>query len=339
MLQFILRRLGLVIPTFIGITLLTFAFVHMIPGDPVTIMAGERGISAERHAQLMAEMGLDKPLYQQYFSYVSNVLHGDLGTSLKSRISVWSEFVPRFQATLELGLCAMIFAVLVGIPVGVLAAVKRGSIFDHTAVGISLTGYSMPIFWWGMMLIMLVSVQLNLTPVSGRISDTVFLDDSQPLTGFMLIDTLIWGEPGDFVDAVMHMILPAIVLGTIPLAVIVRMTRSSMLEVLGEDYIRTARAKGVSRMRVIVVHALRNALLPVVTVIGLQVGTMLAGAILTETIFSWPGLGRWLIDALQRRDYPVVQGGVLLVACMIILVNLLVDVLYGVVNPRIRHKK
>ncbi|AIM19758.1 dipeptide ABC transporter permease DppB [Serratia marcescens] len=339
MLQFILRRLGLVIPTFIGITLLTFAFVHMIPGDPVTIMAGERGISAERHAQLMAEMGLDKPLYQQYFSYVSNVLHGDLGTSLKSRISVWSEFVPRFQATLELGLCAMIFAVLVGIPVGVLAAVKRGSVFDHTAVGISLTGYSMPIFWWGMMLIMLVSVQLNLTPVSGRISDTVFLDDSHPLTGFMLIDTLIWGEPGDFIDAVMHMILPAIVLGTIPLAVIVRMTRSSMLEVLGEDYIRTARAKGVSRMRVIVVHALRNALLPVVTVIGLQVGTMLAGAILTETIFSWPGLGRWLIDALQRRDYPVVQGGVLLVACMIILVNLLVDVLYGVVNPRIRHKK
>ncbi|MTD08328.1 dipeptide ABC transporter permease DppB [Serratia sp. YC16] len=339
MLQFILRRLGLVIPTFIGITLLTFAFVHMIPGDPVTIMAGERGISAERHAQLMAEMGLDKPLYQQYFSYVSNVLHGDLGTSLKSRISVWSEFVPRFQATLELGFCAMLFAVLVGIPVGVLAAVKRGSVFDHTAVGISLTGYSMPIFWWGMMLIMLVSVQLNLTPVSGRISDTVFLDDSHPLTGFMLIDTLIWGEPGDFIDAVMHMILPAIVLGTIPLAVIVRMTRSSMLEVLGEDYIRTARATGVSRMRVIVVHALRNALLPVVTVIGLQVGTMLAGAILTETIFSWPGLGRWLIDALQRRDYPVVQGGVLLVACMIILVNLLVDVLYGVVNPRIRHKK
>ena len=191
----------------------------------------------------------------------------------------------------------------------------------------------------GMMLIMLVSVQLNLTPVSGRISDTVFLDDTLPLTGFMLIDTAIWGEQGDFIDALMHMILPAIVLGTIPLAVIVRMTRSSMLEVLGEDYIRTARAKGLTRMRVIVIHALRNAMLPVVTVIGLQVGTLLAGAILTETIFSWPGLGRWLIDALQRRDYPVVQGGVLLVATMIILVNLLVDLLYGVVNPRIRHKK
>lgn len=338
MLQFILRRLGLVIPTFIGITLLTFAFVHMIPGDPVMIMAGERGISAERHAQIMAEMGLDKPLYQQYFTYVSDVLHGDLGQSLKSRTPVWQEFMPRFQATLELGFCAMLFAILLGIPIGVLAAVRRGSVFDHTAVGVSLTGYSMPIFWWGMMLIMLVSVQLDLTPVSGRISDTVFLDDSHPLTGFMLIDTLLWGEPGDFKDAVMHLILPSIVLGTIPLAVIVRMTRSAMLEVLSEDYIRTARAKGLSRMRVIVVHALRNALLPVVTVIGLQVGTLLAGAILTETIFSWPGLGRWLIDGLQRRDYPVVQGGVLLVASMIILVNLLVDVLYGIVNPRIRHK-
>ncbi|MCA6222618.1 MULTISPECIES: dipeptide ABC transporter permease DppB [Photorhabdus] len=339
MLQFILRRLGLVIPTFIGITLLTFAFVHMIPGDPVTIMAGERGISAERYAQLMAEMGLDKPLWQQYFHYVSNVLHGDLGVSMKSRISVWEEFVPRFKATLELGICAMLFAIAVGIPVGVLAAVKRGSVFDHTSIGLSLTGYSMPIFWWGIMLIMLVSVQLDLTPVSGRISDSVFLDDSHPLTGFMLLDTLFWGEEGNFKDAVMHMILPAIVLGTIPLAVIVRMTRSSMLEVLGEDYIRTARAKGLSRIRVIVVHALRNALLPVVTVIGLQVGIMLAGAILTETIFSWPGLGRWLIDALQRRDYPVVQGGVLLVAIMIILVNLIVDLLYGIVNPRIRHKK
>jgi len=339
MLQFILRRLGLVIPTFIGITLLTFAFVHMIPGDPVMIMVGERGISPERHAQLMAQLGLDQPLWQQYLTYIKGVLHGDLGMSLKSRVPVWDEFVPRFKATLELGICAMLFAVAVGIPVGVLAAVKRGSIFDHTAVGISLTGYSMPIFWWGMMLIMLVSVQLNLTPVSGRIGDTVFLDDTMPLTGFMLIDTLFWGEPGDFNDAVMHMILPAIVLGTIPLAVIVRMTRSAMLEVLGEDYIRTARAKGLTPMRVIVVHALRNAMLPVVTVIGLQVGTLLAGAILTETIFSWPGLGRWLIDALQRRDYPVVQGGVLMVATLIIVVNLLVDVLYGVVNPRIRHKK
>lgn len=339
MLQFILQRLGLVIPTFIGITLLTFIFVHLIPGDPVMIMAGERGLSPERHAYLMAELGLDKPLWQQYLNYLNGIMHGDLGISLKSRIHVWDEFLPRFKATLELGICAMIFAVSVGIPVGVLAAVKRGSIFDHTAISVSLAGYSMPIFWWGIMLIMLVSVKLDLTPVSGRLADSVFLDDSYPLTGFMLIDTLFWGEEGDFLDALHHIILPAIVLGTIPLAVIVRMTRSAMLEVLGEDYIRTARAKGLSRARVILIHALRNAMLPVVTVIGLQVGTMLAGAILTETIFSWPGLGRWLIDALQRRDYPVVQGGVLLIATMIIFVNLLVDVLYGIVNPRIRHKK
>lgn len=339
MLQFILQRLGLVIPTFIGITLLTFIFVHLIPGDPVMIMAGERGLSPERHAYLMAELGLDKPLWQQYLNYLNGIMHGDLGISLKSRIPVWDEFLPRFKATLELGICAMIFAVSVGIPVGVLAAVKRGSIFDHTAISVSLAGYSMPIFWWGIILIMLVSVKLDLTPVSGRLADSVFLDDSYPLTGFMLIDTLFWGEEGDFLDALHHIILPAIVLGTIPLAVIVRMTRSAMLEVLGEDYIRTARAKGLSRARVILIHALRNAMLPVVTVIGLQVGTMLAGAILTETIFSWPGLGRWLIDALQRRDYPVVQGGVLLIATMIIFVNLLVDVLYGIVNPRIRHKK
>ncbi len=338
MLQFILRRLGLVIPTFIGITLLTFAFVHMIPGDPVMIMAGERGISPERHAQLLAELGLDKPMWQQYLHYIWGVMHGDLGISMKSRIPVWEEFVPRFQATLELGVCAMILRPQSGFR---LVCWLRLNVvpFSITQRLAALTGYSMPIFWWGMMLIMLVSVHWNLTPVSGRVSDMVFLDDSNPLTGFMLIDTAIWGEDGNFIDAVAHMILPAIVLGTIPLAVIVRMTRSSMLEVLGEDYIRTARAKGLTRMRVIIVHALRNAMLPVVTVIGLQVGTLLAGAILTETIFSWPGLGRWLIDALQRRDYPVVQGGVLLVATMIILVNLLVDLLYGVVNPRIRHKK
>ncbi len=213
------------------------------PGRSGDDHGGRTWISPERHAQLLAELGLDKPMWQQYLHYIWGVMHGDLGISMKSRIPVWEEFVPRFQATLELGVCAMIFATAVGIPVGVLAAVKRGSIFDHTAVGLALTGYSMPIFWWGMMLIMLVSVHWNLTPVSGRVSDMVFLDDSNPLTGFMLIDTAIWGEDGNFIDAVAHMILPAIVLGTIPLAVIVRMTRSSMLEVLGEDYIRTARQR------------------------------------------------------------------------------------------------
>lgn len=338
MFQFILKRLGMIIPTFLGITILTFVFVHLIPGDPVLIFAGERGVSPERHAELMAQLGLNKPLYQQYFDYLIGIFKGDLGVSFKSHVPVWDEFVPRFKATFELGMSAMLFAVVFGVPIGVLAAVKRGSIFDHTAISLSLTGYSMPIFWWGMMLIMLVSVHFNLTPVSGRVSDMLFLDDSNPLTGFMLIDTLIWGEEGDFIDAIQHLILPSMVLGTIPLAVIVRMTRSSMLEVLSEDYIRTARAKGLSRWRIVLVHALRNAMIPVITIIGLQVGSMLAGAILTETVFSWPGIGRWLIESLQRRDYPVVQGGVLIVATLIILVNLVIDMLYGIINPRIRHK-
>ncbi|KAB0613338.1 dipeptide ABC transporter permease DppB [Castellaniella defragrans] len=339
MLSFILKRVGLAIPTFIGITLLTFAFIHLIPGDPVMIMAGERGLSPERHAAMMAQLGLDQPLWVQYGHYVWNVLHGDLGTSLTTREPIWSEFVPRFQATLELSAVAMVIALLIGIPVGVLAAVKRGSFFDHAAITAALTGYSMPVFWWGLMLIMLVSVQLDLMPVSGRIGAAVFLDPDQPLTGFMLIDTLLFGEEGNFLDALHHILLPAFVLATIPLAVIVRMTRSSMLEVLNEDYIRTARAKGLSRLRVVVVHALRNALLPVLTVIGLQVGVLMVGAILTETIFSWPGVGRWLIHGLEQRDYPIVQGGVLMVATLIIIVNMCVDILYGLADPRIRHRR
>lgn len=335
----ILKRVGLAIPTFIGITLLTFAFIHLIPGDPVMIMAGERGLSPERHAAMMAQLGLDQPLWNQYLGYIWKVLHGDLGFSLTTREPIWSEFVPRFQATLELSFVAMLIALAIGIPVGVIAAVKRGSFFDHAAITAALTGYSMPVFWWGLMLIMLVSVQLDLMPVSGRVGAAVFLDPDDPLTGFMLVDTLLFGEDGYFLDALHHIVLPAFVLATIPLAVIVRMTRSSMLEVLNEDYIRTARAKGLSRMRVVIVHALRNALLPVITVIGLQVGVLMVGAILTETIFSWPGIGRWLIHGLEQRDYPVVQGGVLVVATLIILVNMLVDILYGLADPRIRHRR
>nr|WP_293226914.1 ABC transporter permease subunit [Moritella sp.] len=242
------------IPTFIGITLLTFTLIHMIPGDPIEIIA----------------------------------------------------------------------------------AVKRGSVFDHTVMGVSLTGYSMPIFWWALLLMLVFSVNLGWTPVSGRIDVSLWIDH---VTGFMLIDSLLSDEVGAFGSAIHHLILPSIVLGTIPLAVIARMTRSSMLEVLGEDYIRTARAKGLAPWRVIVIHALRNALIPVITVIGLQVGILLSGAILTETIFAWPGIGKWLIESIGRRDYPVVQGGILIIATLIILVNLLVDIIYGVVNPRIRHAK
>lgn len=336
MFRFIFKRVAMVIPTFIGITLLTFALIHLIPGDPIEIRMGERGLSPEVHQQMMHQLGLDKSLSEQYFDYLKGIAHGDFGTSFKNNVPVLDEFLSLFPATIELAVFAILFAVIIGIPIGILAAIKRGSIFDHSVMAISLTGYSMPIFWWGLLLMLLVSVQWNLTPVSGRIDAEYWVDS---VTGFMLIDSWLSGEPGAFKSAVMHLILPSIVLGTIPLAVISRMTRSSMLEVLGEDYIRTARAKGLSSMRVIVVHALRNALIPVVTVIGLIVGQLLSGAILTETIFSWPGIGKWVIEAIRARDYPVVQSAVLIIATIIIIVNLLVDLLYGVVNPRIRYRK
>jgi dipeptide transport system permease protein len=333
MFGFLLRRVALVIPTFLGITILVFSLIHMIPGDVVEAMSGERGMDPERYAQLRHEFGLDQPLYTQYLHYLGNVLHGDLGLSIITHEPVIKEFATLFSATFELSLCAILFAVLIGLPAGMLAALKRNTVLDYSVMGISLTGYSMPIFWWALLLILFFSVTLGWTPVSGRM-DIVY--DIAPVTGLMLIDSLLSGEAGAFKSAVSHLILPTIALGTIPLAVIARMTRSAMLEVLREDYVRTARAKGLSRLRVIGVHALRNALIPVITVIGLQVGTLLAGAILTETIFSWPGIGKWLVEAIHRRDYPVVQGGILMSATIIIVVNLVVDLLYGVVNPRIR---
>ena len=228
-----------------------------------------------------------------------------------------------------------LFATVIGIPAGAIAAVKRGSRYDQTLMGISVAGFSMPIFWWGLLLIMLVAERLHLTPVSGRIDLIKYY--FEPVTGFMLIDSLLSDQKGAFKDALHHLVLPMIVLGTVPLAVIARMTRSSMLEVLSEDYVRTARAKGLSPARVVGLHALRNALIPVVTVIGLSVGSLMAGAVLTETIFSWPGVGKWLIESIGRRDYPALQGGVMLVSAIVILVNLGVDVLYGIINPRIRH--
>lgn len=326
----------LVIPTFIGITLITFALIHLIPGDPVEIRAGERSIDPERHAALMAQMGLDKPLIVQYGTYIWRVVRGDLGKSIVTNNPVLTEFLTLFPATIELSLCAMIVAVIIGLPAGIIAGVKRRSVFDHSVMGLSLTGYSMPIFWWGLLLILFFSVFLGWTPVSGRLSALYWIDTD---TGFMLIDALRSDEKGAFKSALMHLVLPSIVLGTIPLAVIARMTRSSMLEVLNEDYVRTAKAKGLPPWRVILVHALRNALIPVVTVIGLQTGVLLAGAILTETIFAWPGVGKWILESIFRRDYPAVQGGILLIATVIILVNLSVDLLYGIINPRIRHQR
>jgi dipeptide transport system permease protein len=337
MILYFLKRAALTIPTFIALMFLTFVAIRLVPGDPVEVRVGERGISPERLAQFRHELGLDQPVWKQFLDYVWQLLHGDFGTSVVTNEKVLTEFLTLFPATVELSLSAMLFAVAIGLPAGAFAAVKRGSWYDQTLMGVSVTGFSMPIFWWGLLLIMLVAERLHWTPVSGRIDLIKYY--FEPVTGFMLIDAVLSGQKGAFLDALHHLVLPTIVLGTVPLAVIARMTRSSMLEVLSEDYVRTARAKGLSPVRVIGLHALRNALIPVVTVIGLSVGSLMAGAVLTETIFSWPGIGKWLIESIGRRDYPALQGGVLLVSAIVILVNVLVDVIYGVINPRIRHGK
>jgi len=334
MLRFILVKIGLLIPTFIGVATAAFGFVRLLPGDPVLLLAGEHGISPERHAELMHQYGFDQPIWQQFLEFLWHLLQGDLGVSISTKRPVISEFLALFPATLELSVCAIILAVVLGIPAGIFAATKRGTWVDQTIMGTALVGYSMPIFWWGLLLIIFFSGILHWTPVSGRISLMYFFPH---VTGFMLIDSLLSGQKGAFTSAVSHLILPTIVLSTIPLAVIARQTRSAMLEVLGEDYVRTARAKGLSPIRVVSVHALRNALIPVITTIGLQVGVLMAGAILTETIFSWPGVGKWMVDSIFRRDYPAVQGGLLLIALIVMVVNLIVDLLYGLVNPRVRH--
>lgn len=336
MFGFILRRIGLLIPTFIGVSIVAFFFIRALPGDPVLLLAGERGISPERYAELMHRFGFDLPLWRQYLSYFSDLMQGDFGTSISTKKPIITEFFTLFPATLELSFCAVIFAVVLGIPAGVIAAVKRGSWFDHGLMTTALVGYSMPIFWWALLLIIVFSGILGWTPVSGRISLMYFFPKH---TGFMLIDSILSGKAGAFRSAASHLILPTIVLGTIPLAVIARQTRSAMLEVLGEDYIRTAKAKGLSPFRVVSVHALRNALIPVITTIGLQIGMLMAGAILTETIFSWPGVGKWMVDSIFRRDYPAVQGGLVLIALIVMVVNLVVDTLYGLVNPKIRHQR
>ncbi len=334
MFKFFLGRLLVLIPTFIGVSIIAFAFIRLLPGDPVMLMSGERVMDPARHAQIMHELGMDRPMIVQYLSYIGGILTGDFGTSIVTKQPIIRQFFALFPATLELSMCAIVFAIVLGIPAGVFAAIKRGSFFDQSVMGAALVGYSMPIFWWGLLLIILFSGILRWTPVSGRIDLLYFFPS---VTGFMLIDSLLSGQKGAFTSAVSHLILPAIVLGTIPLAVIARQTRSAMLEVLSEDYVRTARAKGLSPFRVVGIHALRNAMIPVITTIGLQVGVMLAGAILTETIFSWPGIGKWMVDSVFKRDYPVIQGGLLLIAAIIMIVNLLVDLTYGLVNPRIRY--
>ena len=333
MFSFILKRLATLIPTLIGITLVAFGLIRLIPGDPIEVMMGERRLDPEVHAAMVKSLGLDQPLATQSFQYLGTLLQGDLGQSLVSREPVAKEFAALFPATVELALTALLLAVTLGLLLGMLAGLKRGSLFDQGVMGMATVGYSMPVFWWGLILIMFFSVNLGWTPVSGRISIEY---DVARVSGFLLVDSWLSGEEGAFSSALAHLLLPAVVLGTSSLAVVARMTRSSMLEVLREDYVRTARAKGLSPARVVVVHALRNALIPVLTVVGMQTGSLLAGAVLTETIFSWPGIGKWLIDSIARRDYPVVQAGILISALTFIAVNLFVDILYGVVNPRIR---
>jgi dipeptide transport system permease protein len=335
MIKYLIKRAALTIPTFVALMFVTFVMIRLVPGDPIEVRRGERGISPERLAELRHEMGLDQPVWKQFLDYVWALLHGDFGTSIVSKTPIATEFFTLFPATVELTMCAMLFAVFIGVPAGVIAAAKRGSIFDQGMMGIALIGYSMPLFWWGLMLILLMSNTLHLTPVSGRIDVIKYF--YPPVTGFFLIDSLLSGQKGAFLDAVRHLILPSIVLGTIPLGAIARMTRSSMLEVLEEDYVRTARAKGLSVFRVVGLHALRNALIPVVTMIGVQLSFLLAGAVLTETIFSWPGVGKWLISSIDRRDYPALQGGIMLIATVVIVVNFLMDMLYALINPRIRH--
>ncbi|MBT4762845.1 MAG: ABC transporter permease [Bdellovibrionaceae bacterium] len=337
MFKIIIQRLLVSLPTLLGVSILSFVLIRWIPGDPVLLMLGERGADPAVYAEMRANLGLDKNIVIQYFTYIGNALTGDLGTSIISKKSVLAEFTARFPATFELGFMGIMIAVIVGVPLGIFAALKRKSFLDYTLMGSALVGYSMPIFWWGLILILVFSVNLGWTPVSGRIGA---LFDVEPVTGFLLFDSLL-SEDGiyAFWDALKHLILPSIALGTVPLAAIARMTRSSLLEVLKEDYIRTAKAKGLKQKTVVVKHALRNALVPIITIIGLMFGSILTGAILTETIFSWPGIGKWIVQSVTARDYPVIQGGVLLIALIIILVNLTVDLLYLWANPMLRESK
>lgn len=332
MFQYIIRRFLTIIPVLLGVSILVFGFLRLIPGDPAQVMLGERA-TPENIARVREQLGLTKPLHEQYLIFIGNALRGDLGRSVLRGEPVTQEIIRRFPATIELALSAILVAILVGIPAGIISAVRRGSLLDAASMLLALTGVSMPIFWLGLMLILLFSVVLSLLPTGGRLdAGTNFV----PITNLLLLDSVLRGDVGILVQTLKHLALPAVALGSIPMAIIARMTRSSMLEVLSQDYIRTAHAKGLKERAVIINHALRNAWLPVITVVGLQVGRLLSGAILTETVFSWPGIGRWLIDAIYARDYPIVQGVTLFIAMVFVGVNLLVDILYAWVDPRVK---
>lgn len=332
MAKYLIRRLLEAVPVILGVSILVFSLIHFIPGDPATVLLGERA-SAANVADLRERLGLDRPVLEQYFVWAGNILRGDLGNTIRGNIPIRNEIRNRFPATVELSLVALFLATIIGIPVGILSAVRRNSLFDTFSMLGALIGVSIPIFVLGLLLIFLIGVELRWLPFIGRLSTGVTITK---VTGLHTVDAIISGNWPALKDAARHLVLPAVTLMTIPLAIIARITRSAMLEVLNQDYIRTARAKGLSERKVITLHALRNALLPIVTIIGLQLGTLLSGAVLTETIYSWPGIGKWLFDSIVARDYPIVQSVTLLIALIYVFANLLVDMLYIVIDPRIR---
>jgi len=322
-----------IIPVLLGVSIVVFFMVRAIPGDPAQILLGQQATQAQVE-QVRENMGLDKPIFIQYGLYLKDAVRGDLGNSLLTGRPVTTELLVRLPATFELTAFAMLVAVLVGVPVGVIAAVRQYSLLDKITSVLALTGISMPIFWLAMILVVIFGVNLELLPFPGRLGSTTAITS---ITGLVLVDSLLTLNFAGFWDGLLHLIMPALALGTIPMAVIMRMTRSSMLEVMNEDYVRTARAKGVVPWRVVSKHALRNAMLPTVTVIGLQVGLLMGGAIITETIFSWPGIGLYAYQSVSSRDYASIQGVVLYGALLFVLVNLLVDILYAVLDPRVRY--
>lgn len=333
MTQYIVKRLLQSLPVILGVSILVFSLLHLIPGDPAVALLGERA-TEENIEALRERLGLNRPLGEQYLIWAGNMLQGDMGRTIRGNIPVSQEIATRFPATVELSLMALTVATVIGVPVGILSAVRRNSLLDTASMLFALVGVSIPIFVLGLLLIFLVGVELRALPFVGRLSTGMQLET---ITGLHLLDSLLTGNLEAFNDALRHLILPAVTLMTIPLAIIARITRSAMLEVLNQDYIRTARAKGLASRKVIMTHALRNALLPVVTIIGLQLGSLLSGAVLTETIFSWPGIGKWLFDSIIARDFPIIQAVTLMIALIYVFANLTVDILYTFIDPRVRY--
>jgi len=332
MLRFVVRRLFLLVPILLGLSILVFAWIRALPGGPAEALLGERA-TQERVEQIRRQYGLDRPVYVQYLRYVERVGQGDFGQSTRTRRPVVEEFKEKFPATIELALAAMIVSIGIGVPLGFVAAKKYGGPVDHASLVASLIGISIPVFFLAILLKYVFAVKLGWLPTVGR--NSALIRTEHP-TGFYVLDAVVTGDGEALVDTLKHLVLPAIALGSIPLAVIARITRAAVLDVQNEDYVRTARAKGVGPFLVDTRHILRNALLPITTIIGLQTGLLLSGAVLTETVFAWPGMGTWLVGAIENRDYPVLQGGILFVAIVFVLVNLVVDVSYALINPRIR---